>query len=233
MTNIFDLKRTTIIDLTHSLEPNIPTWSGENEFEHKNVEYYTKGFLNQVLTIPLGIGTHIDLPAHISSRYKYQGSYDVSTFIAPAYVLDVSRRANEKYLISTKDIENFESFEGKIPPHSIFIAYTGWSKFWNDPQKYCNKNSDGIRHFPSFSIEACELLVERNIQGLGIDALSPDSSDPRFPAHQLMLQNNKFIIENLANCDKLPHKGAWVFILPMNIKYASEAPVRAIGIIQQ
>lgn len=233
MSKMFDLTTVTFVDLTHELTPGIPTWSGKNEFEQKNIEFYTRGFLTQTITTPLGIGTHVDAPSHHSRVNKFIHELPLSTLIAPSYILDVSKKANEKYLISPEDILSFEASVGIIPQNSIFIAYTGWSQFWSDPQKYCNQDKDGIRHFPSFSKDACELLLERNVSGIGIDTLSPDSSDPEFPAHKLMLQKNKFIIENLANCNQLPPKGAWVFVLPMKIKYGSEAPVRAIGLVQK
>ncbi len=61
-------------------------------------------------------------------------------------------------LISISDIELFEKSNGQIPQHSLFLAYTGWSQFWNDPDRYRNPDETGKMHFPGFSEEAALFL---------------------------------------------------------------------------
>ena len=89
-------------------------------------------------------------------------------------------------------------------------------------------------HFPSFSAKATELLIERNIAGIGIDTLSPDTGAlGMFPAHQIMLSAGKFIIENLTNLKLLPAFGAQIIALPLKIKDGPESPARVIAIVQK
>jgi kynurenine formamidase len=83
------------------------------------------------------------------------------------------------------------------------------------------------------SVEAARLLLERDIVGLRIDTLSPDSPHSKFAVHQLLLSNEKYIVENVANTDKLPPTGSWCLIAPLKIAGGTEAPVRLIGLIKR
>ncbi|HHF7368398.1 TPA: hypothetical protein ACPSKY_003555 [Legionella bozemanae] len=64
----------------------------------------------------------------------------------------------------------------------------------------------------------------------GIDTLSPDRPENDFIVHQLMLENKKYIVENVFNAARLPALGAYSMILPMKIADLTEAPVRLIGL---
>lgn len=49
------------------------------------------------------------------------------------------------------------------------MIQTGWSKFWDKPEKYHNNYI-----FPSVSLEAAKIFLKRGVSALGIDTLSPD-----------------------------------------------------------
>ena len=107
------------------------------------------------------------------------------------------------------------------------IFWTGWDRYWKQPEKYRNNLV-----FPSISVEAADfLLTERNITGLGIDTLSPDNPANGYPVHKLILGANKYIVENIANAGSLPPVGSYSLVLPMKIKDGTEAPVRMVGLI--
>jgi len=84
--------------------------------------------------------------------------------------------------------------------------------------------------FPCVSEEAAQLILERNGAGIGIDTLSPDRPENDYIVHQLMLENKKYIVENIFNATKLPASGAYSMVLPMKIADLTEAPVRLIGL---
>jgi kynurenine formamidase len=215
------------IDLTHLITPNIPSWD-PLVFEQKNLIDYPQGCRTQSLRMNAGSGTHLDAPSHF-----VKGGWDVSDIpldklVVPLFVLNVSEKAGAHYKISPSDILNFEKEQGSISSGSFFLMYTGWSRFWPDQDLYSNKDENGVRRFPSLSLSAAELLLEREIVGIGIDTLSPDS-DETFPVHHLLLNQNKYIVENLANCHLLPPKGAFIVLSPPNIKNATEATLRAFA----
>jgi kynurenine formamidase len=143
----------------------------------------------------------------------------------------VSHKASQDYAISLEDVRDYEKTYGTIAKGSLVIGYTGWDLFWSDPIKYRNTDTQGKMHFPSFSKEAAEILVERDVVGIAIDTLSPDCSEDFFPVHTLLLGSGKYIIENISGCSKIPPKGAYVIALPLKAEEGTEAPIRIIALV--
>lgn len=226
-----------IIDLTHELHAEIPTWDGSCGFQKSLTADYTDfltptQFQIQSLTMRAGIGTHMDAPCHCIRGGKGIADIALTELFLPLIVLDVSAKAHAEYLIDIHDILAFEKIHGTIPPQSLVIGYTGWSRYWNDPIHYRNADENEQVHFPSFDEKAAEILFDRGISGIGIDTLSPDLGiDGYFPVHQLFLGNGKYLIENIANAHLLPPVGAYGIVLPIKISEGAEAPVRFIGFI--
>ena len=85
-------------------------------------------------------------------------------------------------------------------------------------------------HFPGFSPEAAQVLVSRNIAGLGIDTASVDPGySDNFFVHKITSSENIFNIENLCNLDLLPEKGSFIIAGPIKLMFAEESPARVIG----
>lgn len=222
-----------IVDLTHTLNQAIPSWSGGCGFKSQiKLDYDDCSeevkFRVQQFKMHAGIGTHIDAPAHCVPGGLTVEQLSLSNLLAPAVVIDVSSLAHEHYSVTVEDIENFEKSYGVIQPNTCVLIKTGWEKFWHDPLKYRNHHL-----FPAVSKEVAQLLLERNIVGLGIDTLSPDRPGEGYPVHDLLLGSDKFIIENVANLDALPPKGAYILALPLKVEGATEAPIRLVGLIDK
>jgi len=116
------------------------------------------------------------------------------------------------------------------------LMYTGWGRYWPDKVRYLGSDTPGdakTLHFPGFSKEAAEFLVkERAIDGVGIDTPSIDhgpSGD--FIVHRILNGADLYGLENVANLDKLPPKGATLIALPMKIKGGTGGPVRIIALL--
>jgi len=219
---------TRIIDLTHELHTGIPTWDLTCGFQLTTlVDYQDTGgeftIRSQSFDALAGAGTHMDAPAHFIPGAATIKDIPVDHFLAPCVVIDVSDRADEQYKVSVADIELFEEEHGQIQPGALVIFYTGWSRFWDTPQKYHNNHK-----FPSVATTAAQLLVARDVVGIAIDTLSPDCFGPDSYVHTTMLGAQKYIIENVANADKLPAVGAVVVVLPLKMA-ATESPVRMIA----
>lgn len=224
------LKNFTFIDLTHSLSPEISHWSGGCGFQHTiELDYAdcneSVKFRAQKIEMHAGIGTHMDAPAHCIPGGLTIEDITLKQLITSCIVIDVTQKVNEKYSVSCDDIHDFENKYGTIVKDTFVMIYTGWERFWNQPEKYRNNLI-----FPSVSDKAAQLLLKRDIMGLGIDTLSPDREEDGFPVHQLLLNAGKYIIENVANCKQLPPTGASTIALPIKIKDGTEAPIRLIGV---
>ena len=49
----------------------------------------------------------------------------------------------------------------------------------------------------------------------------------------MLFKEKKYIIENIANGDLLPPKGAYVMALPLKIQNGGESPARVIALISK
>lgn len=223
----------TAIDLTHPLSPNSPTWNGSCGFCLEIKKDYDRVFRVQQVKMHAGVGTHMDAPSHRFENGKSIADVPIDQCIAPLCILDVSKKADPDYRISCKDLEAYEKIHGPIPPKSLVIGFTGWSRHWTDPNVYRNPDQNGEMHFPAFSASCAEKLLERGIVGLGIDTLSPDCLDPDFAVHQIILGAGKYIIENVTDCSKIPPKGAFAIALPLRAENCTECPIRLIALYKK
>lgn len=221
-----------VIDLTHTLTPEIPTWTGSCgyhlEVKKDYVPNESPSFKVNQLKIHGGIGTHIDAPSHCCPDGRSVGELNIEELIRPLYVIDVSAEAktNENFILQASHLESFEATHGRIAESSVVCVHTGWSAHWCTPEKYINNHI-----FPSIHGDVAQTLIEREVAGIGIDTLSPDIPGSGFPVHDHFLGTDRWILENLANLDKLPATGAYIFALPIAAHGSTEAPTRAIALL--
>jgi len=224
-------KEFKIIDLTHSLSESIPTWDGDCDFELSIIVDYKDCispdlFRAQKIKCGIGIGTHIDAPAHFIPNGRTIDKLTPEELVIDCVVIDVSSEADTNYTIMPDAVEKFEKKYGKIKSNSLVIFYTGWDKRWGNREKYNNNHK-----FPSVSLSTAKLLLKRNIVGLGIDTLSADTGKNGFPVHHAILGADKYLVENIANAKELPSVGAKILVLPIKIKDGTEAPIRLIALV--
>ena len=85
--------------------------------------------------------------------------------------------------------------------------------------------------FPGFSGDATTWLLEnRGIGGIGVDTLSLDNGPSQsFASHLAVLKADRVGIENLANLDKVPRRGATVVMGLIPWKEGSGGPARVLA----
>ncbi len=219
-----------LIDLTHTLYSDIPTWSGGCGFSHDlHIDYIDcqveDKFRVMKVKMHSGIGTHMDAPSHCIQGGKCIDQFTLNDLCMPCFVIDISHKAHERYSLSCEDILEFESSFGKITQDSCVMVKTGWERFWKTPNQYRNNHI-----FPSISQEASCFLLERGVKALGIDTLSPDRPEDGFKVHQSFLGKGNLLIENVAHLNEMPAYGAYIMALPLKIKDGTEAPIRLVGL---
>ena len=185
-------------------------------------------FRVQQVSMQAGVGTHLDAPAHCIEGGLSVADIPLSQLIAPCIVMDVSKYCDAEYSLSSEDVLHFENQHGRLDAGNIVLVYTGWEKYWNDPERYRNNF-----RFPSISQECARLLSQRRIAGVGIDTLGVDRPESGYPSHQVLLGSGIFIVENVASILQMPVRGGYVMCLPMKGQGLTEAPVRIIGIRKQ
>ncbi len=213
------------------MSSDIPSWDGDCGF-HVSLAVDYKDctgpdlFRVQNITSRAGMGTHIDAPAHCFPGAKTIDALNLENLVTNVVIIKVDDVADENYTLMPERVLKFEQQHGRIEPNSFVICYTGWDRHWTTPAKYRNE-----LRFPSVHESTGQLLLERDIAGLGIDTLSPDARGNAFPVHRTILGAGKYLVENVANAKDLPATGAKIFVLPMKIEEGTEAPVRLVALV--
>ncbi len=227
----------TVIDLTHAFNAQVPNYEVTKEppFQAKTVATIEKdGYFAREISLPEHYGTHLDAPAHFVAGLWTVDQIPVERLFAPLAVIDVraGAKGNSDYQISVDDIAKWERAHGQVPKSAVVIAYTGWDARWNSSKEYRNADAGGVMHFPGYSKEAAQFLVEkRNVVGLGIDTLSIDYGPSKdFPVHQYTLGHSLYHLENVANLEHAPAAGAMVVVAPIKLEGGSGGPVRILAL---
>lgn len=230
-----------VVDMSYPYDENTIYWPNAEGFRHEKDQWATNdaGYwyaAGDFASAEHG-GTHLDSPIHFAEGMETVDEIPVSRLIGPAAVIDVSERASEDrdYRVSAGDIAAWETANGPLTPETIVIVRTGWGDRWPNRLEYMGSDTAGDTanlHFPGIAADAAELLVERNVNGVGIDTASIDhgpSTD--FIAHQILNGAGIYALENVANVGLLPATGATLVALPMKIREGTGAPTRIIAIL--
>lgn len=231
-----------VIDLTYAFDERTIYWPTAKPF-HLEVVSAAKtkaGYwyaANNICLAEHG-GTHMDAPIHFAEGKRAADEVPVQQLIGPAVVVDVRAQVekNADYRLTVADLEAWENTHGKIPSGALVFMLSGWGSRWPDKKRYLGTDQPGDvahLHFPGFSKEAAEFLIsQRKIDAIGVDTPSIDYGQSKdFIVHQIINGANKPGLENVANLEQLPAKGATVIALPMKIAKGSGGPARIIALL--
>lgn len=239
-----------VVDLTQPLGPNTPVIGLPDIFAPSpglTVEVISRyddrgpGWYWNTLHLGEHTGTHFDAPVHwVTGKDLPDNRCDTippGRFVGPACVIDVSAdvAGDPDFLLTPERIERWEAEHGRIPAGAWVLLRTDWSKR-TDAADFMNVRDDGP-HTPGFRKDASELLVARDILGVGVETIGTDAGqagtfDPPFPNHATMHGNGKFGLASLCNLDRLPATGAVVVAAPLKIVDGSGSPVRVVALVE-
>ncbi len=230
-----------LVDLTHAFDDRTINWPTAKPFEWRK-EAWGKAaggywYASASFAASEHLGTHMDSPIHFAEAQATTDTVPLRQLVGRAVVVDIAQRcaANRDYQLSPADIGAWEKTNGRIPEGAIVMVRTGWAKLWPDRARYMGTATPGDvsnLHFPGVSPEAAKLLVERRVDGVGIDTASLDhgpSTD--FRTHRILNGAGIYGLENVADLDRLPAAGATILALPMKIRNGTGGPVRIIGLL--
>jgi len=238
-----DLATATVVDLTYDFDSKTLYWpSSPSGFELKELSRGpTPGgyfYSANLLSAPEHGGTHLDAPIHFFERGLTVDKIPVRQLVAPAVVIDVAARASADpdYRLSVEDLRAWEAANGRIEQGAIVMLRTGWGKRYGNRKAYFGDDTPGATdklHFPSYGADAVRVLVdERRVGALGVDTPSIDYGQSRdFIVHQISAAAGVPGLENVANLEALPVRGAWVVALPMKIGGGSGGPLRIVALL--
>lgn len=229
-----ELRASQAIDLTHAMHDDMAFWPGGVPFKKEVLVDYEQGYLLHKFEMGENTGTHVDAPAHFVQGNRPIDELSLSELILPAVVIDVQDKvaSDPAYELSADDVLSWESEHGEVPAGSLVILNTGWHKRFDEPERYVNMDADEVMQFPGYGPGSARLLAERDVAGIGIDTLSIDHGPSKtFATHMIMLQADKYQIENLANLDALPATGATVMVGVLPVRGGSQAQARVIALL--
>lgn len=226
-----------ILDLTHTMSESSPTWDSSEKYTAKTTATHEQhGFYARELAMPEHFGTHIDAPAHFTQGLWTVDQIPAERLVRPLVIINVSQkgRQNPDYLLTVDDIASWEDAHGHIPFGAVVVMRSGWSELWNNPKAFRNADAHGALHFPGFSLEAAEFLVEaRSVVGIGTDTMSVDAGTSHdFPVHQYCSRHSVYHLENVANLEITPEAGATLVVAPAKFAHGSGAPTRLLAMLK-
>lgn len=229
-----ELSRANLIDLSHPLEEHMPTFPTHSKFFHNLWGSYWHGgrSLSYQLVLNEHNGTHVDAPAHFISEAKPHAHVTIEhvplTRLLGRGVRVDCRSFKAGEYVSRNFVLDWETKHGALKSGDIVLFNFGWSERWDirpNDQRY-------VSDWPGVGMDTAEYLIEKSVDALGVDTLSPDPPEAlqKNPIHPVVLEKQLLIVENLCNLDRLPD--FFIFMaLPLKIKGGSGSPIRAVALV--
>ena len=202
-------------DITLTISPDMIVWPGDPSVNMKRLSSIASGDNANVSQISMSChtGTHVDAPDHFLNNGKTVESLSLDLLIGRAYVLHLP----DVNLITASVLMNAD-----IPPRTRRLLFkTRNSDFW------ANGNKEFQTDFVGISVDAAELLVDRNVKVVGIDYLSIAPFKQGKPVHTILLDAGMVVIEGL-DLSRVSQGRYTLHCLPLKLGGADGAPTRAI-----
>ena len=223
-----------VIDLTHTLGPDFPTFFGEPQLEIETVKTFEADHY-QIYKWHLveHTGTHMDSPFHFDPNGTSADKLDPSVLVVPLAVIDVKEKAaaDPDYQLSPADIEVWEAANGQLPDNCCVAMNSGWSEHMGTDM-FRNADANGGMHFPGFHPETTNMLMnERNVAGIAVDTLSLDfGASADFAVHFSWLPAGRWGLEAVANLDAAPVAGATLVVGGPKVAGCTGGPTRLFAL---
>lgn len=210
-----------VVDLSHVIGESMPVFPGTEP--PRIADTFTidrHGFAEKSLRFFSHTGTHIDAPGHIVSGAPRLDELEISRFLGPGLVLDVSSVRGRHV-----EVDDLAAQEARLRAVDFALLHSGWARLWGHAGYFAG--------YPVLSPDAARWLARFDLKGVGMDAISVDEVDSvDLVVHRAFLTRGMVIIENLAGLEELIGKEFIFSCLPLKITDADGSPVRAVAIIE-
>ncbi len=228
--------KTRVLDLAYAINDRLVPWPGDERwFEAKvNASVEKDGYFTRSFWMLEHYGTHLDAPIHFLPGKRSLDEIPAKQFFGKVVVFDVRREgaSDADYQLPASRVFEWEKRYGQIPEAAIVLLRTGWATRWPDARSYRNQDAAGLMHFPGFSVEAVERLIERKVSGIGCDTMSVDcGASEDYAVHRLALGAGLYHLENLSDLSELPETGAFLIVAPIKLEGGSGGPVRVFALL--
>ncbi|MBI2042739.1 MAG: cyclase family protein [Candidatus Nealsonbacteria bacterium] len=205
-----------IIDISLSIDKNIPVWPKSSKPNFKLVSSHKRGDLwtETEINMNLHTGTHIDAPLHRIKRGASVDKIPLEILSGPAFVA---------YLPKAKSITSKELDGLRLPKGTSRLLFrTANSNLWERKQKKFQND------FVALSVDGALWLATHKIRLVGNDYLSvaPFGKDTA-EVHRILLQKGIIALEGL-NLSGVKPGEYQLICLPLKLTGPEAAPVRAV-----
>ena len=159
-----------------------------------------------ILSLAAHTATHVDL-VFADKRIGPE------RMIGRGKLLDVTQVSGGE--IQLGDVEH----QVKIESGDFVFFRTDWSKFVGTEEYY---------NHPELTAEVVQWLVSKRINAVGIDALGLGRDRKHGEYDRLLIKNNVFVIENLANLSASSRREFKVYCFPLKIENTDAIPARVV-----
>ncbi|MWG34106.1 cyclase family protein [Halomarina oriensis] len=203
----------TLHDLSHPIEPGMPTYPGDPVVEtYPNATHEEEGFSLTAFGLSTHSGTHVDAPVHVEPDGKSLDAFPVERFRYDARLVRC-------------DVESEEAIgPDALPPRDdaeLYVFDTGWSQHWGD-----------ISYFehPYLSPECASVCADRGVD-VAVDGPSVDPVGGDLMAHHELFREDCLVIENVRGLAELPDRFT-VHAYPLPLGDADGAPARVVAEVE-
>ena len=212
------LRGAKYIDLTHTIKPDIPVWSGFgpatfapafSKIDGHTFTYAKDGFeATRYILQTDQFGTQLDPPAHWAPEYAAIDELPPTFAVRPLVVISIVKQVkqNFNYQMTVADIHKWEKRYGRIPAGSVVMIRSDWSKRWPDPALAT------LTEFPGVKLAALKFLHhKRHILFHGHEPLDTDST-PTLEGEDWLMHHGYAQAEGVDNLSQVKPKGCLIEI---------------------
>lgn len=200
-----------IYDISVVISPNMTVYK---DYPHKkpvftNVSNFETGSAYETdIKMNVHSGTHVDFNLHMLKDGNTSSNAILSNYVTDAKVFDLTHLKDK---IEANDLK-----ELNIEKDDFVLFKT--------------RNSN-VEHFDFGFVyvteSAAKYLAEKQIKGVGVDALGIERDQPGHPTHKTLMNHNIVILEGLRLKDIVPQ--SYILIaLPLKFEGLDGSPVRAV-----
>ncbi len=208
-----------VVDLSHTIAQDMPHTADEAPAALLDRDAAGQ---TRLLQVPIARATHLYVPPDLTPGTGGIEYYSPRELVVPAVVLDVRADAadNPYYRLPVRAIRGWEAQHGRIPAGVLVLVATGWDIHWGDGAAYLNVDARGHPRTPGISAEAAQLLVIRQVAGVGIDA-------PR----EHVAYERGLVLANMTRLEQLPARGSLITIGALGVQGNSSSPARVLALL--
>ncbi|HIE19244.1 TPA: hypothetical protein EYP75_05915 [Candidatus Bathyarchaeota archaeon] len=214
---MINLKNYRIIDLSEEIIPGILKVNGEylhgnqiRRFEIRQFIYAPDKALMHWVKTETHIGTHVELPAHLTDGAKSASEMPLESFMGEAVVL----KFDFLKPIEGKGQPIMPSHLEKVRKNDIVLL---WSSYSGDESPY-------------ISPESAEWLAKKPVKMVGVQRIGVEAPGGSMATHDNLLRNEIPLIEGLVNLEEVQKDRVFFIGLPLRVKGLDSSWIRALAL---